>query len=52
MSAIIFFSRRDSRGHAWMKSLATKVRIEFFSVTIPFGMKAVGSSTGKTLISL
>ena len=34
-----------------MKSCATGLSVRFFSVTMPFGTRAAGSSTGKTLIS-
>src|SRR5436190_23487452 len=34
-----------------MKSLATGLSARFFRVTIPFGRRAVGSSTGKILSS-
>ena len=34
-----------------MKSCATGLSVRFFRVTIPFGTRAIGSSTGKTLIS-
>ena len=33
------------------KSLATGLSARFFRVTIPFGLRALGSSTGRTLIS-
>jgi len=34
------------------ESFATELSVEFSRVMIPFSMEAVGSSTGKTLISL
>jgi hypothetical protein len=34
-----------------MKSCATGLSVRFFRVTIPFGRRAIGSWTGKTLIS-
>src|SRR5438876_9929940 len=34
-----------------MKSRATGLSVRFFRVTIPFGRRAIGSSTGKALIS-
>lgn len=34
-----------------MKSCATEPSVRFFRVTIPFGRRAIGSWTGKTLIS-
>jgi hypothetical protein len=35
-----------------MKSWATGLSARFFRVTIPFGWRAIGSSTGKTLSSV
>ena len=34
-----------------MKSCATGLSVRFFRVTIPIGTRAIGSSTGKILIS-
>jgi hypothetical protein len=34
-----------------MKSCDTELRVRFFRVMIPVGTQAIGSSTGKTLIS-
>ena len=39
-----------SRAHS-MKSFATELGVRFFKVTIPTGMRAMGSSTGSTLPS-
>ena len=53
MASTIFSSLAASRlhGRCSMKSCATGLSVRFFSVTMPIGTRAAGSSTGKTLIS-